>query len=56
MSGQVTMLIWLGKQYLGQSEKNEVRQKSEIVVQSADQIKNSAEELIRISEDKVDAA
>jgi hypothetical protein len=26
MGGNVTMLIWLGKQYLGQSEKHEVSQ------------------------------
>ena len=26
MSGNVTMLIWLGKQYLGQSDKQEVMQ------------------------------
>ena len=30
MSGNVTMLIWLGKQYLGQADKQEVSQNTEI--------------------------
>lgn len=31
MQGNVSMLIWLGKQYLGQSEKNETTHKGEMV-------------------------
>jgi len=32
MSGNVTMLIWLGKNYLGQRDKVETREKSELTI------------------------
>lgn len=32
MSGNVTMLIWLGKQYLGQSDKQEIEHAGESVI------------------------
>jgi hypothetical protein len=32
MSGNTTMLLWLGKQYLGQSDKQENRESSEIKI------------------------
>ena len=31
-NGNVTMLIWLGKQYLGQSDKTEITDNKEIVI------------------------
>lgn len=48
MSGNVTMLIWLGKQYLGQSDKHV--QKTDVTVRAEPQL--SHEEIRRIlSED-----
>lgn len=48
MSGNVTMLIWLGKQYLGQSDKQ--TQKTDLTVRAEPQL--SHEEIRRIlSED-----
>jgi len=32
LSGNITMLIWLGKQVLGQSDKQEITQGGEIVI------------------------
>jgi hypothetical protein len=32
LSGNVTMLIWLGKQVLGQSDKQEITQGGEIII------------------------
>lgn len=40
LSGNVSMLIWLGKQYLGQSDKTETD--STLTVQESDALKNLA--------------
>jgi hypothetical protein len=32
MAGNVTLLIWIGKQYLGQSDKNELHQSGEVSI------------------------
>jgi hypothetical protein len=36
-SGNVSMLIWLGKQYLGQSDKNEVQSEETVTVKISGQ-------------------
>jgi hypothetical protein len=41
-AGNVTMQIWLGKQWLGQTDKNQIKQETTLTVDEAlvDQIKN----------------
>ena len=48
MSGNVTMLIWLGKQYLGQSDKV-------VVDNQADAIKSATEIVAKVRELAVDS-
>lgn len=48
MGGNIAMLIWLGKQYLGQSDKSETTS----VVKLEDMIAEEPASLLRSSEDK----
>lgn len=49
MKGDKTMLIWLGKQYLGQSEKVEQNNKNTHIVEEAQRLANLSEaELVAI--------
>lgn len=48
MSGDKTMLIWLGKQYLGQAEKQVIDQKSVNVNANAEIESSQVEEVVSV--------
>jgi hypothetical protein len=51
MEGNVTMLIWLGKQYLGQSNKQEVKATSDLLADLLAEFRNRYNHLGPTSED-----
>lgn len=52
MSGSVPLLIWLGKQYLGQSDKQEIENKTQISIT----VQRAMDELRNIPKDQLLAA
>lgn len=50
--GNVAMLIWLGKQHLGQSDKVDLKTESQVTISPEDRVKQAVESLARIRADR----